>query len=232
METALILRRGISDDKRTELLNTLGIGLTAAIKDNAPALEVAEWIMSVFAPYLRTTEPVSVCPEPWCPLKGNETKAEQPDDCRDAFEKMCINRGIQIDSDWARWAYQGWEPCWQLRHSERESIEQRGTMFGSACPQGKVMLEFVSVGEENRQVYGDSGKQSPYSYYPVDSFFLEVYVDGKRFRIDVGNLREYGGGDNSRGIHINYPMDAEIKGKSLNAHNIVLATTEIEGGQP
>jgi len=44
------------------LFNTICIGLMAGINDNAPAIEMAEWVMKQFRPYLNKRESVNITP--------------------------------------------------------------------------------------------------------------------------------------------------------------------------
>lgn len=85
------------------------------------------------------------------------------------------------------------------------------THYGKDCPKGKVQIEFVGCSPNDRI--------NEYGWKPCDSTFLEVYVDGQRYRIDVGNFR---GGDGSyrRGIHVCGPMDFKVDHHSCNALDI------------
>ncbi len=88
--------------------------------------------------------------------------------------------------------------------------------YGKDCPLGMVQVEFVGVDPELRH--------GRYGYKPSQTAFLEIYVDGQRFRIDVGSLKQYAatGDDSSRGIHINFPLGATLRDRSLNALSIAL----------
>lgn len=60
-----------------------------------------------------------------------------------------------------------------------------------------------------------------YDYNAVDSFFLEIGVDGQRYRIDVGNIGiNMSDGKARRGIHISFPIFAELGELSMNALNL------------
>lgn len=93
--------------------------------------------------------------------------------------------------------------------------------FGKDCPIGKVQIEFVGVNPNLRR--------SAYSWVPSDNAFLEVYVDGDRYRIDVGNYESAHGGTR-RGLHVNCPFDVQIDKHSLNAFDVFrnAARTEAE----
>lgn len=85
--------------------------------------------------------------------------------------------------------------------------------FGKDCPVGMVQVEFVGVSPDL--------KHGQYGYKPCGSAFLEVYVDGKRFRIDVGDF-DAGDGTKRRGLHIFTPFDAVVDKHSVNALDIYL----------
>lgn len=85
--------------------------------------------------------------------------------------------------------------------------------YGHECPKGMVQVEFVGASPENRI--------NDYSWKPEKSVFLEIYVDGQRFRIDVGDLSQFG--KKGRGIHICGPFDFVIERTAINACNIALA---------
>jgi hypothetical protein len=77
-----------------------------------------------------------------------------------------------------------------------------------------AVLEFVGIDPSKRR--------DGYSYEGVETFFLEVILDGQRYRIDVGDIGvNMSDGKPRRGVHINYPLGAERGEYSLNALNIV-----------
>ena len=85
--------------------------------------------------------------------------------------------------------------------------------FGRDCPEGMVQVEFVGV--------DPALKHSEYGWKPSQYAFLEIYVDGKRFRIDVGNWEGLDG-TQRRGLHIVGPMHMQIHHHSVNAVDIYL----------
>lgn len=88
-------------------------------------------------------------------------------------------------------------------------------VYGKDCPVGMVQVEFVGVDPELR-----NGR---YGYKPSKTAFLEIYVDGQRFRIDVGSLKlSTDDGADLRGIHINFPLNASVRDQCMNALNIAL----------
>jgi hypothetical protein len=87
------------------------------------------------------------------------------------------------------------------------------TYYGKDCPQGMVQIEFVGVAPALRC--------NEYGYKPSDSAFLEVYVDGHRFRIDVGNVQR-GDGTTRRGLHICGPIDMDVDKHSVNACDVLI----------
>lgn len=89
--------------------------------------------------------------------------------------------------------------------SERTTKEH---VYGKDCPVGMVQVAFVGCSPENRQ--GD------YGWTPQKSAFLEVYVDGKRFRIDVGDV------EGGRGLHVCMDRRCEVKRTAANACSILL----------
>ena len=100
----------------------------------------------------------------------------------------------------------------EARIKELEAAKYELIPFGKDCPLGMVQVEFVGVDPTLR--CGD------YGWKPSESAFLEVWVDGQRFRIDVGNLSSFG--SDGRGIHINGPMDFKTERIAVNAINIVM----------
>ena len=94
--------------------------------------------------------------------------------------------------------------------AERRSLKD-GMHFGNDCPKGKVQVEFVGVDPTLRY--------SPYGWKPSDRAFIEVWVDGHRFRIDVGDLSEHGH-LGRRGIHIN--SFSEMKADAMNAWSLMV----------
>jgi hypothetical protein len=64
--------------------------------------------------------------------------------------------------------------------------------FGKDCPMGMVQVEFVGC--------SPSKKRSDYGWAPTERAFLEIYVDGERFRVDVGSFHD--GHAMRRGLHI------------------------------
>ncbi len=88
------------------------------------------------------------------------------------------------------------------------------THYGKDCPVGMVQVEFVGCSPELRC--------SNYGWKPTERAFLEVYVDGQRFRIDVGSYHD--GKAQRRGLHIVGPVAAGYEQTSMNAASIFLRT--------
>jgi hypothetical protein len=92
--------------------------------------------------------------------------------------------------------------------------------YGKDCPKGSVQVEFVTVDPALRH--------NAYGWVPTDrrKILVDIYVDGVRFCINVGDIGEHcSDGVARRGIHIIGPM-ANIGNASLNA--ISYATEESE----
>jgi hypothetical protein len=102
---------------------------------------------------------------------------------------------------------------WSADQSDPPEME---THYGKDCPQGMVQIEFVGCSPSKRM--GDFG------WKPVESAFLEVYVDGKRFRIDVGDFHD--GKAQRRGLHIVTRLDVAFEQTSLNACSVYLKEQE------
>lgn len=83
--------------------------------------------------------------------------------------------------------------------------------YGKDCPKGMVQVEFVGVSPRL--------KHGAYGYKPSKSAFLEIYVDGQRYRIDVGNITRMDG-SKVRGIHVSGPINMIVDKHSLNAVDI------------
>lgn len=91
--------------------------------------------------------------------------------------------------------------------------------YGGNCPVGMVQVEFVGCDPEAR-----IGR---YSRKPTKTAFIELYVDGQRYRIDAGDISERCfDGKPRRGVHINYPMGAELGDRSMNALNLSVPGSE------
>lgn len=88
--------------------------------------------------------------------------------------------------------------------------------FGKDCPKGMVQVEFVGCSPKN--------KLGEYGWKPEKSTFLEVYVDGLRYRIDVGNFHD--GIEERRGLHIVGSPDMCIEKTALNACSVFLKKKE------
>lgn len=84
-------------------------------------------------------------------------------------------------------------------------------IYGKDCPKGMVQIEFVGVDPKLRQ--------NEYGYVPSESAFIEIYVDGERYRVDVGNVQRRDGSV-VRGIHIAGPIDMVVDKHSLNAVDV------------
>jgi len=95
--------------------------------------------------------------------------------------------------------------------------------YGKDCPVGMVQVEFVGCSPNARR--GD------YGWKPAKHAFLEVYVDGKRFRIEVGDFHD--GREHRRGLHIITDLDIGFERTSMNAASVFLKTqVATEQGYP
>jgi len=88
--------------------------------------------------------------------------------------------------------------------------EESDFIYGEDCPNGKVQVEFVGCWPSEMQ-----GRES---WKPVNSAFIEIYVDGTRYRVDIGN-KDNGHGP-VRGLHICGPLDMGVDKHSINAVSI------------
>jgi len=96
--------------------------------------------------------------------------------------------------------------------SDQVNAEAKPTYYGKDCPVGMVQVEFVGCGPDVR--YSD------YGWKPVESAFLEVYVDGQQFRIDVGTFHD--GVAERRGLYIIGPVGMQVEQASVNAASVFL----------
>lgn len=94
--------------------------------------------------------------------------------------------------------------------------------YGKDCPEGMVQVEFVGV--------DPALKAGNYGYRPSESAFLEIYVDGERFRIDVGNVVSARDGTVRRGLHVIGPLGLEVDHHSLNAFDVLAPLKARRGG--
>lgn len=90
--------------------------------------------------------------------------------------------------------------------------------YGRDCPPGKVQVEFVGV--------DPSLRMSNYGWAPSASAFLALWVDGRRFRVDVGTFRDNTG--ERRGLHIITEAVMDFRQTALNACSIVLTETVVQ----
>ena len=93
-----------------------------------------------------------------------------------------------------------------------DATDDTNPYYGKDCPKGMVQVEFVGCSPTNRR--GD------YGWKPEKSAFLEVYVDGQRFHIDVGTFHD--GRAERRGLHIITGLDVKFEQTSMNACSLFL----------
>jgi len=101
---------------------------------------------------------------------------------------------------------------------EEVTAETSDRHFGEDCPKGMVQVEFVGVDPKLR--YSD------YGWKPSEHAFLEVWVDGRRFRIDVGDYESTKG--KRRGLHVVSEVGLEVDKHSLNAVDLWIEQPTIE----
>lgn len=85
--------------------------------------------------------------------------------------------------------------------------------YGKDCPIGMVQIEFVGCPPE--------AMYCKYGWKPVEHAWLEIYVDGKRFRVEVGNFHD--GIAKRRGLHIVGGLDLQCEKTGMNACSIFLS---------
>lgn len=90
---------------------------------------------------------------------------------------------------------------------------QGKSTFGRDCPKGMVQVEFVGC--------LSAEKYSEYGWLPTKSAFLEIWVDGQRYRIDIGTFHD--GKAERRGLHIIGEIDMQCEKTALNACSVWLA---------
>ena len=89
--------------------------------------------------------------------------------------------------------------------------EEKNHYWGKDCPKGMVQVEFVGCSPKN--------KTSDYGWKPEKSAFIEVYVDGNRFRIGIGDFDD--GRGKRRGLHIiTDKLDLNVDKTSMNAASL------------
>lgn len=86
-------------------------------------------------------------------------------------------------------------------------MEKENRYYGNDCPVGMVQVEFVGCSPADRR--------GEYGWKPCNKTFLEISVDGERFRLDVGDLKEHG--VNGRGIAIIGPCNMAHRATAINA---------------
>lgn len=86
--------------------------------------------------------------------------------------------------------------------------------YGKDCPKGMVQVEFVSVSPELRM--------SDYGWKPSESASVDIYIDGQRFFIRVGDFEANCEGGKRRGLSIIGPMAMQVDKHSVNAFDVYL----------
>ena len=83
--------------------------------------------------------------------------------------------------------------------------------FGEDCPAGMVQIEFVGCSPDN--------KRGDYGWKPEKTAFIEIYVDGNRYRVEVGDFHD--GKAQRRGLHIvTSKMDLQCEKTGANAASL------------
>ncbi len=82
--------------------------------------------------------------------------------------------------------------------------------WGKDCPKDMVQVEFVRC--------PPSEKIGEYGWKPVQSASLDIYVDGQRYHIQVGNYHD--GRAERRGLHIVGPLHMQCEMTSMNACSV------------
>jgi hypothetical protein len=148
--------------------------------------------------------------------------AQQPSEsrCADALRAiLAADPSHSQLEDWCQWVMQlardNLRPAQPSKSSRATDVPEQGTYYGQDCPKGKVQIEFVGCDPKERY--------SNYGWKPVDSAFLEVYVDGQRYRIDVGSFQA-GDGSWRRGLHVCGPLNLQVDKHSLNAFDAFHST--------
>lgn len=94
--------------------------------------------------------------------------------------------------------------------------------FGKDCPVGKVQVESVLGVQERRSEYGIGWK-------PSNSAMIDVYVDGRRFCISVGDFASADGV--RRGLHITTDrLDLVVDKHSLNSVDLYFPAPVVQQG--
>lgn len=86
------------------------------------------------------------------------------------------------------------------------------TYYGKDCPKGMVQVEFVGCSPDDRV--------SAYGWKPTKDATIDVWVDGKRFYIKVGDFHD--GKAQRRGLHIVTDLCVGFEQTSLNAASVFL----------
>lgn len=108
-----------------------------------------------------------------------------------------------------------------MSETEETTDNERDTYYGKNCPVGMVAVEFVGCDPKTR--YSD------YGYKPSKSAFIEIWVDGQRFRVDIGDVYNGNGSKKVRGIHIGGVYDLQVERTAVNAVSIFLPKAEEVG---
>lgn len=85
--------------------------------------------------------------------------------------------------------------------------------YGRDCPKGKVQVEFVSIDPALRM--------SDYGWKPTDRATIDVWVDGERFLIEVGNIYD-AAGHIVRGVHVISDRGMKSEATAVNSVTLTL----------
>jgi hypothetical protein len=106
-------------------------------------------------------------------------------------------------------------PEFRAAQAAGRSVDDSNPYYGQDCPKGMVQVEFVGC--------SPADKRGEYGWKPCQSTFLDVYVDGQRFYIKVGDFHD--GVAERRGLHVIGPMNMLVEKTSCNAATLGLAGT-------
>lgn len=138
---------------------------------------------------------------------------------------LCGRAADEITTAWNRQAFNAGERERLVQELEANSSEATKPAegeplvlppdpnYGKDCPVGMVQVEFVGC--------PPSARIHDYGWKPVEHAFLEVYVDGQRFRIEVGNVTRIDG-TKRRGLTVIGPCHWDVDHCAINAVDLML----------
>ncbi|BDQ36358.1 hypothetical protein SYK_07180 [Pseudodesulfovibrio nedwellii] len=136
------------------------------------------------------------------PTSGDGGECEDP-------AKIIYSKGGQ--SSEKPWVYKKCECC---NWTEIEGEER--PHYGKDCPEGMVQVEFVMCDPKD--------KKGEYGWKPVEKTSVDIYVDGERYLVKVGDYHD--GVAERRGLYVGGPIDMVCEKTNINTCSLFRKSTD------